>query len=216
MDENPALPAGLPAFLTPVGRLLYPVQGAASSPLLLWAVPSPPAPVCPGPARSLEAAALAQRTEPGPLTLRLSPARRARDPLSWGSQGRLGVQAVLHAPKASRGGSVWGHRQLRAGFCPLVRGARGQGQASSAKPLGIPRGLRPETILRTTNCPPKPSGGPGPAPAPLLSSWPEWVLGWSCRKDSQVGLQGPLVQHESGESCDSALRRRFTRCCQGG
>ena len=149
LGENPALPAGLPAFLTPVGHLLFRVQGA---------------PVCPGPARSLEAAALAQRTEPGPLTLRMNPTRRARDPLSWGSQGMLGVQAVLRAPKASHGGSVWGHSQLRAAFCPSVRGARGQGQASSPKPLGIPRGLRPETILRTTNCPPKPSGGPGPAP----------------------------------------------------
>ncbi|TKC40569.1 hypothetical protein EI555_008060, partial [Monodon monoceros] len=106
--------------------------------------------------------------------------------------GMLGVQAVFRAPKASHGGSVWGHSQLRAGFCPLVRGARGQGQASLAKPLGIPRGLRPEPILRTTNCPPKPSGGPGPSPAPLLSSWPEWVLGWNCRKDSQEAFHPVL------------------------
>ena len=37
---------------------------------------------------------------------------------------------------------------------------------------------------------PSPVGAPGQPPAPLLSSWPERVLGWNCRKDGQVGVTG--------------------------
>ena len=96
-------------------------------------------------------------------------------------------------------------------FAPGQRVERpGPNVLTSGNPWG---GLRPETILRASDCLPKPSGGLRPAP-PQLSLWP----GLELQKDSLVRVTGAphsALEWRELQAC-SALRRQCISQCQDG
>lgn len=186
-DETQSPPAGLSAFLTRPA-------GGSQGPALLWKVPCFPVLCAWTHIKDLVRQLLCHsRGVPGPSLSSQAP--------------RQGLVTHFHgAPRECLGSrqrscSKSHTRSFCLGSQPCApwSGARGQSQASSPKPLRISGGLRPGTTLRTTHCPPKPSGGPGPALLQLPSSTGQ-SLGWTCRRDSQVEVTGPSFGTLSAES----------------
>lgn len=111
------------------------------------------------------------------------------------------------------------HMQVLVGVAissglPFAPWSEGREARANILTSGNPcRGLRPETILRASDCLPKPNGGLRPAP-PQLSLWP----GLELQKDSLVRVIGAphsALEWRELQAC-SALRRQCISQCQDG
>ena len=173
---------------------------------------------------------------PAPQPLSALGPQAAERLLLWHSGGRPGPSLCSGAPQEGLGTHFHGghrgclgsrqcsvlqqhHMQVLIGVAissglPFAPGQRverpGPNVLTSGNPWG---GLRPETILRASDCLPKPSGGLRPAP-PQLSLWP----GLELQKDSLVRVTGAphsALEWRELQAC-SALRRQCISQCQDG